>query len=88
YKDDITLWFDNSHKTPNVHHVRQNLATAYFAAGRFPEAVREAEQALALAKSSKHDSLTAEIAERLELYKRQQPFRETAPAEGGTKQHP
>ncbi len=46
YKNDIALWVDNSHKTPNLHHVRQNLAAAYFAAGRFPEAYKEATLAL------------------------------------------
>jgi len=46
YKDDITLWTDNVEKAPNLHHVRQNLATTYFVAGRFSEAFEEATLAL------------------------------------------
>ncbi|MCY2988615.1 MAG: tetratricopeptide repeat protein [Planctomycetota bacterium] len=68
--------------------VLDTLAAAYAAVDRFPEAVREAEQALALAKSSRNNSLAAEIAERLELYKRQQPFREAAPSQGGMRRRP
>ena len=45
-KDDISLWSDNLEKAPNLHHVRQNLATSYFIAGRFPEAFSELNSAL------------------------------------------
>ncbi|MCX5826532.1 MAG: hypothetical protein NTV58_00790 [Deltaproteobacteria bacterium] len=46
YKDDISLWSDNSEKAPRLHRVHQNLATAYFTAGRLPEAFKEANLAL------------------------------------------
>ena len=45
-KDDISLWSDNIEKAPNVHHVRQNLGTSYFIAGRLPEAFAELSKAL------------------------------------------
>ena len=45
-KDDISLWSDNIEKAPNVHHVRQNLGTSYFIAGRLPEAFAELTTAL------------------------------------------
>jgi len=45
-KDDISLWSDNIEKAPNLHHVRQNLGTSYFIAGRFPEAFAELTSAL------------------------------------------
>jgi tetratricopeptide (TPR) repeat protein len=47
YKDDLSLWTDNMEKTPNLHHVRQNLATTHFVAGRFSEAFKEGTLALA-----------------------------------------
>ena len=46
WKDEITLWRDNAEKSPRVHHVRQNLGTAYFIAGRLPEAFAELNAAL------------------------------------------
>jgi protein O-mannosyl-transferase len=46
YKDDISLWSDNSEKAPRLHRVHQNLATAYFTAGRLEEAFKEANLAL------------------------------------------
>ncbi len=45
-KDDISLWSDNIEKAPNLHHVRQNLGTSYFIAGRLPEAFAELSKAL------------------------------------------
>jgi len=47
YKDDLSLWTDNIEKAPNLHHVRQNLATTYFVAGRFAEAFKEGTLAIA-----------------------------------------
>jgi tetratricopeptide (TPR) repeat protein len=46
YKDEISLWRDNSEKAPRLHRVHQNLATAYFTAGRLEEAFKEANLAL------------------------------------------
>lgn len=46
YKDDISLWSDNSEKAPRLHRVHQNLATAYFTAGHLEEAFKEANLAL------------------------------------------
>ena len=46
YQDDISLWSDNKEKSPRLHTVRQNLATAYFIAGRLPEAFIEGQEAL------------------------------------------
>lgn len=47
YKDEISLWSDNVEKSPRLHYVRQNLATAYFVAGRLTEAFDEANRAMA-----------------------------------------
>ena len=47
YHDEISLWTDNIEKTPNLHHVRQNLANTYFVAGRLSEAFKEGTLALA-----------------------------------------
>jgi protein O-mannosyl-transferase len=47
YKNEISLWSDNVKKSPRLHYVRQNLATAYFVAGRLTEAVDEANRAMA-----------------------------------------
>lgn len=46
WKNEISLWRDNVEKAPRVHHVRQNLATAYFIEGRLPEALEELNKAL------------------------------------------
>jgi tetratricopeptide (TPR) repeat protein len=46
YHDEISLWTDNIEKTPNLHHVRQNLANTYFVAGRLSEAFKEGTLAL------------------------------------------
>ena len=55
------------------------LAAAYAEAGRWPEAVATAEEAVALAKSAKHEALAAEIQSRLDLYRAAQPYREPPP---------
>jgi tetratricopeptide (TPR) repeat protein len=47
WKDEISFWHDNVEKAPRVHHARQNLAAAYFSAGRFSDAFEEANKALA-----------------------------------------
>jgi len=54
YKDDISLWSDNSEKAPRLHRVHQNLATAYFTAGRLEEAFKEAHLALETSLESYH----------------------------------
>lgn len=46
WQDEVSLWSDNAQKAPRVHHVRQNLATAYFIEGRFSEAFKELNAAL------------------------------------------
>lgn len=46
-----------------------SLAVAYAAVGNFPEAVKTAEKAVALALSLEREDLAAEIQKRLELYK-------------------
>jgi protein O-mannosyl-transferase len=51
------------------------LAAAYAEAGRFDEAARTAEQALARAQSTGQMDLLAELRTRLSLYKSQRPFR-------------
>jgi Flp pilus assembly protein TadD len=49
------------------------LAAAYAEAGRFPEAVQTARQALSLAT----DPLAAELKARIALYQDKRPFRDT-----------
>ena len=46
WQNEISLWSDNAEKMPRVHHVRQNLATAYFMAGQTTEAFKELNMAL------------------------------------------
>ena len=46
------------------------LATAYAEAGRFPDAVRTAEQAVQLAAAAGNRTLVEKIHTRLELYRR------------------
>lgn len=46
WRTEISLWRDNAEKAPRVHHVQQNLATAYFVAGRLPEAFAAMNEAL------------------------------------------
>ena len=50
------------------------LATAYAAAGRFPDAIAAAQNALALAQSTGQSQLAAEIQSRLTLYRAGRPF--------------
>ena len=51
------------------------LAAAYAEVGRFDDAVAAAEQALAIARRTNQDDLVSEISQRLELFRRQEPFR-------------
>ena len=52
------------------------LAAAYAEAKRYPEAVRAAEKAIALAESTGSKDLAAQIRERLQLYQSSRAFRE------------
>jgi tetratricopeptide (TPR) repeat protein len=52
------------------------LATAYAASGNFPEAVKTAEKAVALAMALEQKELAAKIQKRLELYKAKTPYHE------------
>ncbi|MEJ2704590.1 MAG: tetratricopeptide repeat protein, partial [Sedimentisphaerales bacterium] len=52
------------------------LAAAYAAAGRFEQARRMAEKALALASKEHNEKLAGEIRKRLELYNQGMPYRE------------
>ena len=52
------------------------LALAYAEAGKFPEAVTTAEEAVALAKAAKQQALVAAIHGRVELYRAGKPCRE------------
>jgi len=54
------------------------LAAAYAAAGRFDDAVLNAERAVQLAESSGQTSLAKNIQSRLELYRAGRPYRESA----------
>lgn len=56
------------------------LAAAYAEVGRFPDAVKMAEAALAVAKSQSDAAREREIAARLEGYRARRPHRESAPA--------
>jgi tetratricopeptide (TPR) repeat protein len=62
--------------------VLDTLAAAYAAAGRFEEAVATAERALVAARRYGDHQLAAEIRERLELYREDQPYRRPSPARG------
>jgi tetratricopeptide (TPR) repeat protein len=55
------------------------LAAAYADAGRFPEAQRAAREALALATSNNDTNLAAQLAARVALYEKDQPFRSGPP---------
>ena len=50
------------------------LGVAYAAAGRFAEAIQAAEMAQALARAAGQEELAARIAERIELYRRNEPY--------------
>ncbi len=58
------------------------LAAAYAEAGRFPDAVQTARQALALAQQQGNRALVKSIEEKLPLYESQKPYHETPPAPG------
>ena len=55
------------------------LAAAYAEAGRFSEARRVARKALALATSDNDTNLAAQLAARVALYEKDQPFRSGPP---------
>jgi Flp pilus assembly protein TadD len=54
------------------------LAAAYAEAGRFSEAIETARKAVSLAELSGEAPLIQDIRGRLELYEKQQPFREVS----------
>jgi len=56
------------------------LAAAYAAAGRFDQAVKTAQGALALIPDVQTGELADGIRARVELYKQARPYREPAPA--------
>ncbi len=56
------------------------LAAAYAAAGRFPEALATARQALQLAEQQNNQRLAGTLRARLALYEAGKPYRETPPA--------
>ncbi len=58
------------------------LAAAYAEAGRFPEAVKTAEQALALATSQNNMALADALRVRIKLYQAGLPYRDTQQASG------
>ncbi len=58
------------------------LAAAYAEAGRFPEAVKSAEQALALATSQNNVALADALRVRIKLYQADSPYRDTQPPSG------
>jgi len=60
--------------------VLDTLAAAYASAGLFDKAVATAERAQALALGNRETKMTAEIAQRLELYRQGKPYRESAPS--------
>lgn len=63
--------------------ILDTLAAAYAEAGRFPEAVQTAKEAMELAERQKIPSLIASIQTKLRLYEAGKPYR--APAESGTR---
>lgn len=64
-----------------VPQVLDTLAAAYASAGNFIHAVKTAQKAVDLARTSGRDDLAERIAKRLELYKRNEPFREKPESE-------
>ena len=54
------------------------LAVAYAAVGKFPEAIETAEKALELAQSANQQQMADEIQKHLQLYKRGQPYFDSA----------
>jgi tetratricopeptide (TPR) repeat protein len=63
--------------------VLDTLAAAYAEASRFPEAVLTAQKALERAKATGQTNLIGQIQARLELYRKNEPFREKPAASGG-----
>jgi hypothetical protein len=55
------------------------LAAAYAEAGRFPDAVSTARQALALAEQQDNSSLAATVRDHLALFEAEKPFHESPP---------
>jgi Flp pilus assembly protein TadD len=64
-----------SHSNPLV---LDTLAAAYAEVGRFGEAAKTAEQAIALATTAGQTNLAANVKSRLETYRKNLPFREGA----------
>jgi tetratricopeptide (TPR) repeat protein len=64
--------------TPNSALLR-TLAAAYAEAGRFPEAIQAAEQAIQLAEAQSNPARSATLRAELELYRDNQPLREQKP---------
>ena len=62
---------------PQTSVVMDVLAAAYASAGLFDQAVTTAESALALATTAKDDRASRQIGQRLELYRRRTPFRQS-----------
>jgi cytochrome c-type biogenesis protein CcmH/NrfG len=60
------------------------LAAAYAEAGQYGKAVQTAERALQLANAEANASLIKSLAAELELYRADQPLRDTVPAASGT----
>ncbi len=59
--------------------ILDTLAAAYAEAGRLPEALRTAEQALALASSQNKTALAEALQERIKLYRAGSPYRDALP---------
>ncbi len=64
--------------SPNDPTALDTLAAAYAEAGRFPEAVRSAEQAIRLATIVGNRPLADQVRRRLELYRKGRPYRQPA----------
>jgi tetratricopeptide (TPR) repeat protein len=69
----------SGHREPNA---LDTLAAACAEAGRFRDAIRAAEEGIALAQRQGDKTKAAELRGRLELYRRGTPFREIAPQAG------
>ncbi len=65
--------------TGNDPQILDTLAAAYAEAGRFPEAIATAGEAISLARSAKQSALADSIQSRLDLYRAGQPYRESSP---------
>jgi hypothetical protein len=73
-------------RRPGSAEVRGRLAAAYAAAGRFPEAVAAAQEAVALAAAGGHTVLAEQIQARLKLYEQKRAYRE--PGQGSASPGP